>query len=156
MADWALTAAERALLAALDARGVRHLVVGLGAALIEGAAVATQDIDLWLERVDAEVLQAAAAEAGGFWISALGTHPPAFGGPGLERVDVVLTAHGLDAFDTEYARAHEHEVDGIRLRVLPLERVLASKRALCRPKDVAQIPALEAALAARRARRTDG
>jgi hypothetical protein len=40
-------------------------------------------------------------------------------------------------------------VEGVRMKVLPLERVLASKRAANRPKDQAQIPALEAALAAR-------
>jgi hypothetical protein len=39
----------------------------------------------------------------------------------------------------------------VTLRVLPLERVLVSKRAANRPKDAAQIPLLEAALAARRA-----
>jgi hypothetical protein len=33
--------------------------------------------------------------------------------------------------------------------VLPLERVIASKRAARRPKDLAQLPLLEAALAAK-------
>jgi len=31
--------------------------------------------------------------------------PPAFGGDGLDRLDVVLTLHGLDVFADEYARA---------------------------------------------------
>jgi hypothetical protein len=39
--------------------------------------------------------------------------------------------------------------------VLPLERVIASKRAAKRPKDAAQIPMLEAALAARTVREKD-
>jgi predicted nucleotidyltransferase len=52
----------------------------------------------------------------------------------------------------EFARAHEYGVDGLRLRVLPLERIIVSKRAAGRPKDTAQLPLLEAALAARRAR----
>lgn len=146
---WALGEAERALLQALERRGVRCLVVGLSAALLDGAAVATQDIDLWIERTDPEVLRAAAKEAGGFWTSGFGMHPPAFGGPGLERIDIVLTMHGLEGFDVEYGRARVHEVDGLRLVVLPLERILASKLAANRPKDRAQIPALQAALAAR-------
>jgi hypothetical protein len=146
---WALTEAERALIAALDRRSVRFLVVGLSAALLEGAAVATQDIDLWFHHGDPELLRAAAAEAGGFWVSGFGMQPAAFGGPGLERVDYVFSPQGLEDFDIEYARARDYDVEGVRLKVLPLERVLASKRAANRPKDKAQIPALEAALAAR-------
>jgi hypothetical protein len=101
--DFTLTPAERALLAALHTRGVRFLVVGLGAAVIEGAPVSTQDIDLWLDRPGDDAVRQAAADAGGFWLPGFGVQPPGFGGNGLERIDVVLTAHGLEAFDIEYA-----------------------------------------------------
>jgi hypothetical protein len=148
--DFALTPAERALFEALDRRGVPFLIVGIGAAALEGAPLATQDLDVWFERVhDDERIRLAAADAGGFWISGFGHQPPAFGGTGLERVDVVLTVHGLEPFAVEYARAVQREVDGVTLRVLPLERVIASKRALGRAKDAAQLPALEATLLAR-------
>jgi hypothetical protein len=146
--DFALTHAERRLFQALDARGVRFLVIGLSAALLEGAPVATQDIDLWIESLDERVAQAA-VDARGFWISGFGVQPPAFGGSDLERIDVVLTAHGLEDFDTEYRRSVVREVDGIALHVLPLERVIASKRATKRPKDLAALPALEATIAAK-------
>lgn len=149
MDDFALTAAERALLAALRARGARFLVVGLGAAVLEGAPIATQDIDLWFERVDDEAVRLAAVDAGGFWVPAFGMRPPGFGGDGLDRIDVVLTAHGLDRFEAEYARAVEHVVDGVPLMVLPLDRVIASKRATNRAKDLSALPALEATLRAR-------
>lgn len=150
MDAFALTPAERALLVALNRHRVRYLVIGLGAALIEGAPVATQDIDLWLERPDDERVRAAAREAGGFWISGFGMQPPAFGGVGLERLDVVLTAHGLDPFESEYSRSPAREIDGVPVRVLPLERVIVSKRSTNRPKDRAALPALEATVAARR------
>ena len=146
--DFALTAAERRLFQALDERGVRFLVIGLSAAVLEGAPVATQDVDIWLERIDERVAQAA-ADASGFWISGFGVQPPAFGGPDLDRIDVVLTAHGLNDFATEYEGSVVREVDGIQLRVLPLERVIASKRVTNRPKDVAALPVLEATMAAR-------
>ena len=107
MDDFALTPAERRLFRALSERGVRFLIIGMGAALIEGAPLATQGID------------------------------------------VVLTAHGLEAFDVEYEQALERTVDGTSLRVLPLERVMASKRSTGRLKDNAQLPALEATLLAR-------
>jgi Nucleotidyl transferase of unknown function (DUF2204) len=153
--DFALTPAERRLFQALEERGVRFLVIGLSAAVLEGAPVATQDIDVWLEKIDERVARAA-TDAKGFWISGFGVQPPAFGGADLERIDVVLTAHGLKDFATEYDRAVIREVDGIPLRVLPLERVIVSKRATKRPKDLAALPALEATVAARAERDEDG
>ena len=152
MFDIVLTSAERALLEALRALGVRYLIVGMGAALIEGAPGTTQDIDLWFERLDATELREAARRAGGFYTSGLGPQPPAVGGEGLDRVDLVLTASGLESFEQEFARAREYDLDGVRVRVLPLERIIVNKRAAKRPKDSAQLPMLEAALAARRAR----
>ncbi len=126
MDDFALTPAERALFQALTRRGVPFLIVGIGAAALQGAPLATQDLDLWF-----------------------GDQPPAFGGAGLERIDVVLTVHGVEPFAAEYSRAIQQEVDGVALHVLPLDRVIASKRALNRAKDSAQLPALEATLLAR-------
>jgi predicted nucleotidyltransferase len=151
---FALTPAERALFRALHDRGVRFLIVGLGAAVLEGAPLATQDLDVWLESRDERLAEAARA-AGGFWVSGFGVQPPAFGGEGFERLDVVLTAHGLESFDSEYAGSVEREIDGIPVKVLPLRRVIASKRATNRPKDRAALPALEATLAAQQLRRDD-
>jgi hypothetical protein len=102
--DFALTPAERALFAALRARGIKFMIIGLGAAVLEGAPVATQDIDLWFESLDTDQISLAAQDAGGFWISGFGMQPPAFGGDGLSRIDVVLTAHGLGTFTDEYPR----------------------------------------------------
>lgn len=149
MDDFALTAAERALFVALNARGVRYLVIGLGAAVLQGAPVSTQDIDLWFEHPGDDSVRAAASDAGGFWVPAFGLQPPGLGGEGLERIDTVLTAHGLESFATEYAAALDQHVDGIPVKVLALERVIASKRSLNRPKDIAALPALEATLHAR-------
>jgi hypothetical protein len=115
-------------------------VVGLGAALIEGAPVATLDLDLWLERIDDPRIPQAAAEAGGFWVAGFGLQPPSFGGQALDRLDVVLTLHGLGTFDDEYARSLERVIDGLPLRVLPLDRVVASKRATNRLKTEPSSP----------------
>jgi hypothetical protein len=150
VSEFVLTPAERAFVQALDALGVRYLLVGMGAALLEGATGTTQDLDLWFGSIDPAGLAEAARRAGGFYTPGFGFQPPAIGGAGLDRVDLVLTASGLESFEQEFARAHEYELDGLRVRVLPLERVLASKRAARRQKDLAQIPLLEAALAARR------
>ncbi len=149
MSEFALTPAERALLDGLQALGVRYLIVGMGAALLEGATGTTQDLDLWFGSIDPEKVGEAARSAGGFYTSGVGMQPPAILGAGLDRVDVVVTASGLGSFDDEYAGAQELDLDGLRVRVLPLARVIVSKRAANRPKDVAQLPILEAALAAK-------
>jgi hypothetical protein len=153
--DVILTAAERALLEALNALGVRFLIVGMGAALLEGAPGTTQDLGLWFGAIDGDLLREAAGKAGGLYIPGFGLQPPAIGGEGLDRLDLVLTASGLDSFDVEFMRAHDYELDGVPVKVLPLERVIVSKRAAKRLKDAAQIPMLEAALSARRARQQD-
>ena len=73
--------------------------------------------------------------------------PPQIGGDALsERLDVVTHMHGLGRFDAEFANTVVFDVDGISLRVLHLGRILVSKRATGRPKDLAAIPALEEAL----------
>lgn len=66
MSDIVLTPAERALLEALHELDVRFLIVGLGAAVLEGAPVATQDLDVWFGRIDTTRLEEAARRAGGF------------------------------------------------------------------------------------------
>ena len=156
MFEIVLTSAERTLLEALNALGVRYLIVGMGAALIEGAPGTTQDLGIWFGRIDTERLSEAARRAGGLYTSGFGLQPPALGGEGLDRVDVVLTASGLESFESEFARGREYDLDGVPVKVLPLERVIVSKRAAKRPKDEAQIPMLEAALAARKARNEEG
>jgi predicted nucleotidyltransferase len=143
-----LTEAERRFLRELEARGVRYLIVGLTAASLQGANTTTVDVDLWFESsADPRVAEAAAA-AGGHWVSGFGMMPSAIGGAPGDRFDVVLHMSGLGRFDEEYASSISLTVEGIPVRVLPLERVLASKRAAGRPKDRAVIPALEEALAA--------
>ena len=61
-------------------------------------------------------------------------------------MDVVTTVDGLDAFAVEYAGATYETVDGLRLPLLPLVRILQSKRAAGRPKDLLAAHAIEDAL----------
>jgi hypothetical protein len=144
-----LEPAEAVFFRALNELQVRYLVVGLSAALLEGAPVVTQDIDIWFGDTIAE----AAKRAGGFYVSGLMLDQPRIGGEGLERLDLVISPHGLRSFEEEYAVATHHELAGLRMSALPLERVVASKRAAGRVKDLAVIPALDDTLAANRARR---
>lgn len=149
MADSALSEGERRFLRALNARGVRFLLVGMSGALVQGARGATEDIDLWFESTSDPGIGEAAREIGALWIPGMfGMRPRAFGGEILgDRFDVVLLASGLRSFAEEYAESVTLEIEGVPLRVLPLHRILVSKRAAGRPKDLAQIPAIEEAIA---------
>jgi hypothetical protein len=143
-----LTHAEREFLLELHSHGVRFMVVGLTAAALQGANTTTVDIDLWFEQIGDPRISSAAIAAGGSLISGFGLMPAALAGPLGDRFDIVLSMSGLGRFEEEYESAREVSVEGIPLRILRLDRILASKRAADRPKDRAVIPALEEALAA--------
>jgi predicted nucleotidyltransferase len=151
MADSAvLSPGEQAFLRGLNQRSVRYMLVGMSAALMQGARGATEDIDLWFQTTADPAIGEAAKEAGGFFYpGAFGMRPPSFGGDELsDRFDVVLRASGLESFEVEYLNSVELEIDGIPVRVLRLDRILVSKEAAGRPKDLAQIPALKEAMLA--------
>jgi hypothetical protein len=150
MASSVLETSERKLLEALNALGVRFMLVGMSAALLQGARGATDDLDLWFEDAGDPRIAEAARAAGGFYApSSFGLRPPVFGGDALgDRFDVVVHMHGLGSFADEWGNTQEMVVDGVPLRVLRLPRIIMSKRAAGRRKDEAQIPALEEALAA--------
>jgi len=152
----ALTAGERALLDGLGRRGVPFMLVGLSAAVLQGANTATRDIDIWFEDTSDLRIGDAVREANGIWVSGtFGMRPPQIGGDAIgDRLDVVTHMHGLGTFQDELQNATTVEVDGLRLRVLKLERIIVSKRAAGRKKDLAVIPALEEVLAALEASRS--
>ncbi|MCG8555830.1 MAG: hypothetical protein MJD61_11175 [Proteobacteria bacterium] len=148
MPDSILTSAEQTLLRELIARGVRFMVVGMSAALMQGARGATEDIDLWFENVTDSRIGEAVKAAGGIWVSgSFGMGPPRIGGEELsERFDVVVHMSGLERFATEFQHVRYETVDGIDIPIIPLNRVLVSKRAANRTKDRAQLAAIEDAL----------
>ena len=73
----ALAKAERAVLEALNRHGVRFMMVGLSAAVLQGANTATRDIALWLEDSSDPRIGEAIREADGIWVSgSVGARPP--------------------------------------------------------------------------------
>jgi predicted nucleotidyltransferase len=139
-----LSDAERTFLSALNELGVRYLIVGMSAALLQGARGATEDIDLWFENLGDPRIGEAARRAGGFWITR--SQPPLLGGPIGDRFDVVTSLSGIPAFAAEFVEALEEDLGGVQVRVLPLERILHSKRVAGRPKDEPGIRQIELAL----------
>ena len=143
-----LSDAELRLLESLLRHKIRFLVVGLSAAALQGAPVVTEDVDLWFDDLSDPKLTRALIEVGAAYIPPFGFNPPMLGGPGSEPFDVVIRMDGLGKFSDEWKRAVEIEVGKLRLKVLPLERILASEQAANRPKDQRVIPVLQNALRA--------
>jgi hypothetical protein len=80
----ALMQGERALLEALNRRGIPFMIVGLSAAVLQGANSSTRDIDLWFADTSDPRLGEAIREAKGIWISGtFGAWPPQIGGDAI-------------------------------------------------------------------------
>lgn len=146
---------ELAFLAALVDGEVPFLVVGLAAAALQGAPAVTQDVDLWFRDLSDPRLTATLQRIGAFYIPPTHSTPPLLGGAGTDLFDIVVHMHGLGRFDEEAHGAILVQIGGVNVPVLPLERIIASKRAAGRPKDLSILPALEDALRARAAEKRD-
>jgi hypothetical protein len=141
-----LTDDQIAFLASLEESRVAYVVVGMGAAILQGVPGSTQDIDLWVKRGQTEAMSEACRRVGGVYVWR--GNPPVVSGPGLDDFDLVWKPDGLKTFDEELARSETIELaPGLLVPVLPLERVIASKKAANRPKDRAQLPSLRDGLA---------
>lgn len=141
-----LTPIERQFLLELVSNGAEFMIVGMSAADLQGAHIGTQDIDLWFRRTSDSGLDQAARLVGCLFLWR--SDPPTLEGKELERFDVVNRCDGLEDFAAEYEDAVDSDIEGIPVKLLPLDRIIASKRAANRPKDRAALPALRAALEA--------
>ncbi|HTR42264.1 MAG TPA: hypothetical protein VMH87_11670 [Pseudomonadales bacterium] len=139
---------ERDVLSALLKHRVPFMIVGLSAATMQGAPVVTQDVDLWFKNLGDQKMSAALQEAGAAYVPPSTNNPPMLAGTGAELFDIVLRMDGLGTFSEEIKNCIEVPLDRLKLKVLRLDRILASKIAANRPKDKLTIPVLRDALAA--------
>ena len=139
---------ELRLLRVLVKRKVSFMVVGLSAATLQGAPVVTQDVDLWFENLGEQKISSALQEVGAAYVPPSINNPPMLAGAGAELFDVVIRMDGLGTFAEEVKNCVDISLGRQKLKVLSLERILASKLAANRPKDKLTIPVLRDALAA--------
>ncbi len=142
---------ELAFLRELTRNKVPFMIVGLSAAALQGAPMVTQDVDLWFRDLTHPGIRKALHKLGGTLVPPIGLNPPMFAGQYVDAFDIVLTVHGVDSFDREMENALPVPLGGVSVRVLPLARIIASKKFLNREKDRMALPALKAAEKARRA-----
>ena len=139
---------ELRLLQTLLKRKVRFMIVGLSAATLQGAPVVTQDVDLWFEELGEPKMSRALQEVGAAYVPPSIHNPPMLAGEGAELFDIVIRMDGLSEFAEELKHCVNIPLGRQQLKVLSLERILASKLAANRAKDKLTIPVLRDALAA--------
>ena len=126
---------ELRFLRELSRAGVDYMVVGLSAAALQGAPVVTQDVDLWFRDLADPRISKALKRVGASYLPPVGGNPPVFVGEAVELFDIVTGMHGLGEFEKERKGALKIRIGSFRVPVLPLDRIIKSKKALGRPKD---------------------
>lgn len=146
-----LTEDARDLIAEFLDHDVRFLLVGAHALAVYGLSRGTIDLDLLVEpTVENAQRVMAALEAYGAPVRAHGVTMEDFCDPGTvyqmglppNRIDILTEISGVP-FAQAWAGRVEHVVDALRVGVLGREAMLANKRATGRPKDLADVAALE-------------
>jgi hypothetical protein len=156
------------VIGALAAAGVRFVVVGGVAAGIHGSSRATFDLDICYDPAPGNTGKLAALLA--TWHAYLrGVEPglpfimdaKAFSitpvmtlTTDLGPLDVMDRVAGVGDFADVLANSVEVETPAVRFRVLALASIVQAKRAVRRPKDLDQLPELEALLARTRRKRS--
>jgi hypothetical protein len=98
-----------------------------------------------VEDISARNFQDAVKACGGAYVPPSGAAPPmVVGSPSLKVFYLVMTMHGLDDFEKEYAGAKWIALESydVKVPVLSADRVIKSKETVNRDKDRAVLPTL--------------
>lgn len=155
------------LLKALHAEGVRFIVIGGAAAVLQGSAYVTADFDLCYSRAKANLKRLARALAP--------FHPSLRGVPknlpfrldvgalksgsnftlvtDVGDLDIFGEVTGLGGYREALAFSEDMKIFGIRCKVLTLEGLIKTKQAVGRAKDLRLLPELEALLEIRKSQK---
>ncbi len=139
----------REMIECLQQEGVDFMLVGGYAVALYGLPRMTFDIDFWIMANPgnaATVMRALRA----FGAPMMDLKEDDFHAPGMIfqignapcRIDILSVVSGV-AYEEAAPRAVTMEVDGISLKVISLDDLIANKRASGRPKDIADVAALE-------------
>lgn len=119
----------------------------MSAAILQGVPATTLDTDIWVDVPERQYMR-------------LINFSLSLGATRLRQTVVSLTdgslvnfcyrLHGTASFRTEYARANVVTWNGMEIRVLPLKRIIRSKEAAGRDKDLAMLPLLRDIAASRK------
>jgi len=129
------------LILALRQEKIRHIIVGMSAAVVQGAPVVTFDTDIWLDLPPRQYMRAANLC---LKLGATMRANTVFVFQNDLIVNFLYAVTGLKNFDSEYqAVRHLNWIGLRRVPILRLERIYHSKSVIRRPKDIAHMPLLK-------------
>ena len=139
----------RDMIECLQHEGVEFMLVGGYAVALHGWPRMTFDIDFWImanPQNAAAVMRALKA----FGAPLMDLKEEDFHKPGMvfqigtepQRIDILSAISGV-AYEDAASRAVRMEVDGLSLKVIALDDLIANKRASGRPKDIVDAMTLE-------------
>jgi hypothetical protein len=139
----------RDILSAFREEGVDYLVVGAYALASHGLPRATGDLDLWV-RCDSENAQRVWRALAKFGAPLSEVSQSEFAEEGLvfqigvepSRIDILTSIDNVNFNDACKARL-DIEVDGLPVHVIGREDLIANKKAVGRPQDLADVARLE-------------
>lgn len=150
----------------LAAQHVEYIVVGGMSAVIHGAGIVTQDIDLCFRRTPQNIARIVAALAP--LKPRLRDFPPDLPfffdertiqlGTNFtfnirdETIDLLSEMDAIGGYDQVIGDAETVEIAGHSVKVLSLEKLIQTKTAANRPKDLFALPVLQATLEMKRER----
>lgn len=138
----------RDLLSALKDAEARFLVVGAYAVAVHGRPRATGDLDVWVEPTPENAKRVMSALVS-FGAPLMGLAESELATPGVglhiglppRRIDVLTAVSGL-SFEDAWRRRVEASLGSLRCPVIGLDDLITNKRAAARPKDLADVDAL--------------
>ena len=132
-----------AFLKALREAEIDCILIGAMAAIEQGAPLMTVDYDFWVrlpERQYVRLLSIVRRQGGTVRARTL------YELSDSTQVNAIFKPDGLRSFETEWKQCRLSRLENVPVRVLPLARVIVSKRAANREKDLAVLPILERTL----------
>jgi hypothetical protein len=137
------------MLSALSAEGADFLVIGAHALAVHGRPRATGDLDLWV-RPTPENAERVWGALAGFGAPLDAISPGDLTEPGLvfqigvspNRIDLLTSVTGL-TFQEAWERRVPVPIGGLRIPVLSREDLIRNKKAVGRPRDLADVAELE-------------
>jgi hypothetical protein len=119
----------------------------MSAAILQGVIVTTLDVDIWVDLPERQYvrLMNLVVKQGGTSLA-----PTLYALADGRLVNFLFTVHGVRDFDAEYKNAVDAKIEDETIKVLPLERILKSKKTVLRDKDRTHILLIERFLKGRK------
>ena len=135
------------LIQSLGEEKIRFQLVGMSAAILQGVIVTTLDVDMWVDLPERQYvrLMNLVVKQGGTALA-----PTLYALADGRLVNFLFTVHGVRDFVAEYKNAVDAKIEGETIKVLPLERILKSKKTVLRDKDRTHILLIERFLKGRK------